>query len=221
MISRLPAGDIAVIKGSFGMGDYFYEPRKGHGLPHDPFKAIVAPRPVGWISSIDRTGRVNLAPYSFFNAFASRPPIVGFATEGWKDSARNIEETGEFVCSLVSRDLAEAMNETAAPLPPGDNEMVRAGLAATASTLVKPPRVARAIAALECRKTAIIRLAGVDGVALDTWLILGEVVGVHMDEAFLRDGYFDTAGARPVARCGYAGDYAEVTALFRMPRPPA
>jgi flavin reductase (DIM6/NTAB) family NADH-FMN oxidoreductase RutF len=201
------------------MGDYFYEPRQGHGLPHDPFKAIVAPRPVGWITSQDDQGRVNLAPYSFFNAFSSRPPLVGFASEGWKDSVRNVEQTGEFVCNLVSRDLAEAMNETAAQLPPGENEMIRAGLAAAAARLVKPPRVARAIAALECRKTTILRLSDAGGRELDTWLVLGEVVGVHIDDAFLRDGRFDTAAARPVARCGYTGDYAEVTALFEMIRP--
>ena len=203
------------------MSDYFYEPRKGHGLPHDPFKAIVAPRPVGWITSVDGAGRVNLAPYSFFNAFASHPPIVGFATEGWKDSVRNIAETGEFVCNLVSRDLAEAMNDTSAPLPPGENEMVRAGLAAAPSTLVRPPRVARAVAALECRRTAIVQLSAADGVAMENWLVLGEVVGVHIDPAFLKDGIFDTAAARPVARCGYAGDYAEVTSLFQMFRPKA
>lgn len=203
------------------MSSYFYEPRKGHGLPHDPFKAIVAPRPVGWVSTIDGQGRVNLAPYSFFNAISSRPPMVFFSTEGWKDSARNVEENGEFVCNLVSRDLAEAMNETAAPMAYGENEMIRAGLAATPSTLVRPPRVTRAVAALECRKTSIIRLEGVDGKPLDTWMILGEVVGVHIDPEFLKDGIFDTAAARPVARCGYAGDYAEVTALFQMTRPPA
>lgn len=202
------------------MSSYFYEPRKGHGLPHDPFKAIVAPRPVGWVTTIDGQGRVNLAPYSFFNAISSRPPMVFFSTEGWKDSARNVEETGEFVCNLVSRDLAEAMNETAAPIAYGENEMIRANLAATPSTLVRPPRVARAVAALECRKTAIIRLEDTAGQPLDTWMILGEVVGVHIDPAFLNNGIFDTAAARPVARCGYAGDYAEVTALFQMTRPP-
>lgn len=203
------------------MSSYFYEPRKGHGLPHDPFKAIVAPRPVGWVTTIDGQGRVNLAPYSFFNAISSRPPMVFFSTEGWKDSARNVEENGEFVCNLVSRDLAEAMNETAAPMAYGENEMIRAGLAAAPSTLIRPPRVARAVVALECRKTSIIRLEGVDGKPLDTWMILGEVVGVHIDPEFLKDGIFDTAAARPVARCGYAGDYAEVTALFQMTRPPA
>ena len=201
------------------MSEYFYEPRKGHGLPHDPFKAIVAPRPIGWISSIDGQGRVNLAPYSFFNAFSSRPPIVGFSSESWKDSVRNVEETGEFVCSLVSRDLAEAMNVTAAPVAAGVDEMKLAGLDAAPSRMVRPPRVARAIAALECRKTAVMRLSDVNGKELETWLVLGEVVGVHMNEAFLRDGRFDTAAARPVARCGYAGDYAEVTSLFEMIRP--
>ena len=190
-------------------------------MPHDPFKAIVAPRPVGWVTTIDGQGRVNLAPYSFFNAISSRPPMVFFSTEGWTDSARNVEENGEFVCNLVSRDLAEAMNETAAPMAYGENEMIRAGLAAAPSTLIRPPRVARAVAALECRKTAIIRLEGVDGKPLDTWMILGEVVGVHIDPEFLKDGIFDTAAARPVARCGYAGDYAEVTALFQMTRPPS
>ena len=201
------------------MTTHFYQPAQGHRLKHDPFKAIVAPRPVGWITSQDGQGRVNLAPYSFFNAFSSRPPIVGFSSEGWKDSVRNVEETGEFVCSLVSRDLAEAMNVTAAPLPPGENEMLRAELEASPSTTVSPPRVARAIAALECRRTAILRLSAADGRELDTWLVLGEVTGVHIDPAFLKDGIFDTAAARPVARCGYAGDYAEVTSLFQMTRP--
>ncbi len=200
---------------------HFYRPAEGHRLRHDPFKAIVAPRPVGWISTIDGQGRVNLAPYSFFNGISSRPPMVAFASEGWKDSVRNVEETGEFVCSLVSRDLAEAMNETAAPLPPGENEMIRARLDPAPSTTVRPPRVARAIAALECRRSAIVRLAAADGRELDSWLVLGEVVGVHIDPAFLNDGIFDTAAARPVARCGYAGDYAEVTALFQMTRPTA
>jgi flavin reductase (DIM6/NTAB) family NADH-FMN oxidoreductase RutF len=198
---------------------HFYRPAEGHRLKHDPFKAIVAPRPIGWIGTIDDAGRVNLAPYSFFNGISSRPPMVAFASEGWKDSVRNVEATGEFVCNLVSHDLALAMNETSAPLPPGENEMLRARLAAAPSTVVRPPRVARAIAALECRRSAIIRLAAADGRELESWLVLGEVVGVHIDPSFLKDGIFDTAAARPVARCGYAGDYAEVTALFQMTRP--
>ncbi|MCQ4162344.1 flavin reductase family protein [Roseomonas sp. GC11] len=200
---------------------YFYDPRQGHGLPHDPFKAILAPRPIGWISSTDAAGRVNLAPYSFFSALHSNPPILGFASEGRKDSLRNIEETGEFVCNFVSRDLAEAMNETCAPLPQGENEMIRAGLEPAPSTRVRPPRVARAPAALECKLVQLVQLRDVEGGALPGWLMIGQVVGVHIRREFLKDGYFDTAAARPVARCGYRGDYAEVTALFEMLRPQA
>ena len=119
------------------MGDtYFYEPRLGHGLPHDPFKAIVAPRPIGWISTVDPDGRINLAPYSFFNAFCEFPPIVGFSSGGRKDSQRNVEATGEFVCNLVTRKQALAMNLTSAPFPHGVDEMQRAGLAAATSRLV-------------------------------------------------------------------------------------
>ena len=118
---------------------HFYEPRQGHGLPHDPFKAIVAPRPIGWISSMDEQGRVNLAPYSFFNAFSESPPIIGFSSGGRKDSQRNIEATGEFVANLAMRKHAEAMNRTSAPVPHGINEMEVAGLAAAPSILVKPP----------------------------------------------------------------------------------
>lgn len=201
------------------MSEYFYEPRKGHGLPHDPFKAIVAPRPVGWISTIDAKGLANLAPYSFFNAFATFPPIVGFVSEGRKDSVDNAETTGEFVCNLVSMALAEAMNATSAGVEHGVDEMKLAGLEAAACSVVRAPRVAAAPAALECKVLQVIRLAGLDAVPLDNWLVLGEVVGVHIDERFLVDGRFDTAAAQPVARCGYRGDYAAVTSLFEMIRP--
>lgn len=201
------------------MSDYFYEPRRGHGLPHDPFKAIVAPRPIGWISSLDADGRVNLAPYSFFNAFASSPPVVGFASEGHKDSVANVEATGEFVCNLVGMELMEAMNATSATVAHGVDEMKLAGLEATSCTVVKAPRVARAAAALECKLLQVIRLTGLDGVARNNWVVLGEVVGVHIAERFLVDGRFDTASAQPVARCGYRADYAVVTKLFEMERP--
>ncbi|HTN12645.1 MAG TPA: flavin reductase family protein, partial [Acetobacteraceae bacterium] len=169
------------------MSDYFYEPRKGHGLPHDPFKAIVAPRPIGWISSLDAAGRPNLAPYSFFNAFCTFPPIVGFASERRKDSVDNVEATGEFVCNLVGMELAEAMNATSAGVPHGEDEMALAGLEAAACTVVKPPRVAKAAAALECKLLQVVRLAGADGIPLDNWLVLGEVVGVHIADRFLVD----------------------------------
>jgi flavin reductase (DIM6/NTAB) family NADH-FMN oxidoreductase RutF len=203
------------------VSDYFYEPRAGHGLPHDPFKAIVAPRPIGWIGTVDAEGRPNLAPYSFFNAVSTFPPMVYFTSEGRKDSLANVEATGEFTCSLVSATLARAMNATAAPVAPGVNEFTLAGLAMAPSTRVRPPRVAEAIAALECKVTQIIQLTGADGVKLQTWMVLGEVIGVHVDDRWLKDGTFDTAGAHPIARCGYRGDYTEVTSLFEMIRPTA
>lgn len=198
---------------------HFYDPRQGHGLPHDPFKAIVAPRPIGWISTVDKEGRVNLAPYSFFNAMGGRPPIVAFSSEGYKDSVRNVDETGEFVCSFVSRGLTEAMNETCRGVPYGVNEMELAALDAAPSTQVKPPRVAAAPAALECRLLQTIRLKDLDGKVLDTWMVLGQVVGVHIRREFLKDGIFDTAAANPIARCGYRGDYTEVSSLFELIRP--
>ncbi len=201
------------------MTEHFYEPRKGHGLKHDPFKAIIAPRPIGWISTVDVQGRVNLAPYSFFNAFSTFPPVLGFSSEGRKDSVNNAEATGEFVANLVTGPLAQAMNATAAGVAPGVDEMQLAGLAPAPCRFVRAPRVAAAAAALECKVTQIIQLKAADGGLLDSWLTLGEVVGVHIDAAFLHDGIFDTAAARPVARCGYRGDYAEVTSIFEMIRP--
>jgi flavin reductase (DIM6/NTAB) family NADH-FMN oxidoreductase RutF len=202
------------------MSDYhFYEPGRGHGLPHDPFKAIVAPRPIGWISSVDPGGRVNLAPYSFFNAFCEAPPIVGFSSGGRKDSQRNVEATGEFVVNLVTRKHAWAMNLTSAPFPPGVNEFEAAGLAAVPSRLVRPPRVADAPAALECKLLLALPLRDLAGRPTANTLLLGQVVGVHIDPAFLRDGLFDITAARTVARCGYRGDYTEVAEVFEMLRP--
>ena len=201
------------------METYFYETRLGHGLAHDPFKAILAPRPIGWVSTVDVDGLVNLAPYSFFNGFNSSPPIVGFSSEGRKDSVSNAEATGEFVCNMVTRDLAELMNATSANVSHDINEMALVGLEPAASTLVKPPRVARAAAAFECKVLQILPLHDLAGDALESYLVLGQVVGVHINPAFLIDGRFDTAAARPIARCGYRGDYAEVTGLFEMIRP--
>ncbi len=197
----------------------FYEPRKrDHGLPHDPFKAIVAPRPIGWISTVDAEGRPNLAPYSFFNAVASRPPVVMFSSESRKDSLRNVEASGEFVCNLATWDLREAMNETSAPLPGGESEFVRAGLATEASRLVRPPRVAGIAAALECRLLRTVPLSDVEGRPMEATVVFGEVVGIHIDDRFIRDGRFDAAAARAIARCGYM-DYAVVDSLFAMTRP--
>ncbi|HEY2017643.1 MAG TPA: flavin reductase family protein [Bryobacteraceae bacterium] len=198
---------------------HFYEPSKGHGLPHDPFKAIVAPRPIGWISTRDAEGAVNLAPYSYFNAVCDRPPMVMFSSSGWKDTVANIQATGEFVCNLVTRPLAERMNLTSAALPHGVNEFEFAKLEAAPCVLVTPPRVAEAPAALECKLVQIVRLHDRDGSALDQYLTIGEVVGVHIDRAYLSEGLFDLLAAHPVQRAGYTADYTEATTGFKMKRP--
>jgi flavin reductase (DIM6/NTAB) family NADH-FMN oxidoreductase RutF len=197
----------------------FYEPdKRDPSLPHDPFKAIVAPRPIGWITSISAKGEINLAPYSFFNGVNSRPNVVMFGSEGFKDSAANIAETGEFVCNLATWDLREAMNLTSAPLPHGVNEMVRAGLAPAPSRLVKPPRVAASPCALECRLLKIVPLDALDGTRLDCHVVFGQVVGVHIDDRFIVNGRLDTAAMKPIARCGY-DEYAVVEQVFSMRRP--
>jgi flavin reductase (DIM6/NTAB) family NADH-FMN oxidoreductase RutF len=198
---------------------YFYDPAVGHGLPHDPFKAIVAPRLIGWISSRSAHGALNLAPYSFFGAFATLPPVIGFCSEGRKDSIRNIEETGEFVWNLTSRPLAAQMNRTSAPVAAEVDEFALAGLTPAPGRNVSVPHVAESPAALECRLLQVVRLNTVDGKPMDNWLALGQVVGVHIREAFLRDGVFDTQAAQPVMRAGYRDDYAAIGEMFKMGRP--
>ncbi len=198
---------------------YFYEPLQGHGLAHDPFKAIVAPRPIGWISTLDPNGVVNLAPYSFYNALCDMPPIIGFSSTGRKDSIRNIEATGEFVANFVSKSLAAAMNATSAAVAAEVDEMALAGLSPAPCRLVGPPRVAEAPAALECKLLQIVHLHDVNGRPLEQYLALGQVVGVHIDPRYLKNGYFDTAAAQPILRAGYRGDYAEIGTMFEMLRP--
>ncbi len=197
----------------------FYDPMKGdHGLPFDPFKAIVAPRPIGWISSLDAQGRPNLAPYSFFNAVAARPHIVMFSSTGEKDSVTNIEATGDFVCNLATWDLRQAMNETSASLPHGVSEFSAAGLEMAPSRTVKAPRVAAAITALECKHLKSDRIADLRGEWSGSVVVYGEVTGVYIDDNHIRDGRFVMSDVRTIARCGYR-DYAVVDALFEMPRP--
>jgi len=196
----------------------FYEPRLGHGLPHDPFKAIIAPRPIGWISTLDAAGRANLAPYSFFNAVHSRPPMLAFTSETMKHSAANAIASGEFVFNLCTRPLFDAMNVSSGTLAAEDSEFEAAGLEAAPSRLVKAPRVAASPAALECRVVHSMRFHDIEGTPLDGWIIIGQVVGVHIDDAYIRNGRFDTAAAQPVARCGYR-DYATVTEMFEALRP--
>ena len=198
-----------------------YEPRSGHGLPHDPFNAIVDPRPIGWISTQSAAGALNLAPYSFFNAFNYVPPIVGFASIGAKDTLRNIEATGEFVWNLATHDLADAMNQSCAAVPPEVSEFELAGLTPLASEKVRPPRVAESPVTFECRSTQIVQLQGIDGEKVPTWLVLGEVVAVHIAKALLKDGVYDTAGAGHILRGGGPADYFTVgpEQLFKMYRP--
>ncbi|MBC7958163.1 MAG: flavin reductase family protein [Cytophagales bacterium] len=200
---------------------HFYEPRLGHGLPHDPFNAIVGPRPIGWISSHDAQGALNLAPYSFFNAFNYTPPLIGFSSIGYKDTVRNAQQTGEFAWNLATRPLAEAMNASCASVPPEVNEFELAGLTPAASRVISVPRVAESPVSFECRVTQIIQLQGADGTPVDSWLTLGEVVAVHIAKSLLKQGVYDTAAAQPILRGGGPADYFSIgpEQLFRMFRP--
>ena len=200
---------------------HFYEPRHGHGLAHDPFNSIVGPRSIGWISTCNTEGRPNLAPYSFFNAFNYVPPIIGFSSVGAKDTLRNVQATGEFVWNLVSQPLAEAMNQTSAAAAPEVDEFALAGLASTPSRLVRPPRVADSPVAFECRVTQVVQLQGADGVPVDTWMVFGEVIAVHIQRQLIVNGIYDTALAEPVMRGGGPADYFTIGAAqrFRMARP--
>ena len=168
----------------------FFEPqsRDRNIFPHDPFKALVTPRPIGWISTVSAKGELNLAPYSYFNAFSSSPPIVGFSSEGDKDSSTFAMETGEFVWSMATWDLRDQMNASAASLPRGQSEFAHARLESAPSRLVRPPRVAASPAAFECRVTEVVKLKDVDGSDSGRRLVLGRVVGIHIDERFVRAG---------------------------------
>ena len=214
-------GRAAEANSRYKRGMYFYEPSKGHGLPHDPFNAIVGPRPIGWISSLGADGVANLAPYSFFNGFNYHPPIVGFASVGSKDSLRNIEASGEFAWNLATRPLAEAMNASSAMVPASVDEFVLAGVTPVPSTLIQVPRVAESPVSFECRLSQIVQLQSAAGDKTDTWLVLGEVVGVHIAPWTLVDGVYDTAAASPVLRGGGPADYFSIGAeqRFQMRRP--
>jgi flavin reductase (DIM6/NTAB) family NADH-FMN oxidoreductase RutF len=200
---------------------HFYEPSAGHGLAHDPFNALVAPRPIGWISSRSRDGVLNLAPYSFFNAFNYTPPLVGFASIGYKDSVRNIEETGEFGWNLATRPLAEAMNQSCAAVGPEVDEFQLAGLTPEPSRVIGVPRVKETPVSFECRLSQILRLTGADGTETDTWMVFGEVVGVHIARHLLKDGVYQTADAEPILRGGGPADYFGISSdtFFQMYRP--
>ena len=197
----------------------FYDARRNdHGLPRDPFKAIVSPRPVGWITSISAKGEINLAPYSFFNAVSDDPPIVLFSSEGRKDSLVFIEETREFVCNVATYELRAAVAETSASLPRGVSEMERAHLKPAPSRLVRPPRVADSPCALECKLLQIVDLSDLDGRPVHRHVVFGQVIGIHIDDRFIKNGRLDTAAMQPIARCGYS-DYAVVDRVFSIARP--
>ncbi|WP_196808987.1 flavin reductase family protein [Conexibacter woesei] len=200
----------------------FYEPqaRDRELLPHDPFKALVAPRPIGWISTVDGEGVPNLAPYSFFNAACDTPPILMFSSAGMKHSATHAHATREFVWNLPTWELREAMNATSAELAGGESEFAHAGLSLAPSRIVGVPRVAEAPVALECRVTQTLSLSDLAGADVDRHVVFGQVVGVHIDERFVdARGQVDTAAMQPIARCGYRDEYAVVRELFRIARP--
>jgi flavin reductase (DIM6/NTAB) family NADH-FMN oxidoreductase RutF len=192
-----------------------------HGLKHDPFKALVAPRPIGWISSLDENGVLNLAPYSFFNAVSDRPHYVMFVSSGRKDSINNVEKTGEFTCSISNWDTREGMNISSAPIPSSDDEFVAAALETAPSNFVAPPRVARAPAALECKYWKTVELPDVQpGSDKGHFVVFGEVVGIYIEDTYIKDGMVDTGAMRPLGRMGYM-DYAVVTpeTTFTLNRP--
>jgi flavin reductase (DIM6/NTAB) family NADH-FMN oxidoreductase RutF len=200
---------------------HFYEPAAGHGLRHDPFNAIVGPRPIGWISTMSEGGVGNLAPYSFFNAFNYVPPIIGFSSIGWKDTVANIKATGEFVWNLATKALAVPMNASSASVDAAVNEFELAGLTAAKSRIVAPDRVLDSPVNFECRLTQLIQLQTAAGQTVPSWLVLGEVVAVHIQRRYIKAGVYDTASTHPILRAGRMGDYAEIRpdAMFEMKRP--
>ncbi len=209
----------------FETKDLTRERLKALGLAFNPFKAVVAPRPIGWISTISQAGVVNLAPYSFFNAVSSDPPMVFYGANGThgadggeKDSLRNVRATGEFVCNLVTWELRHQMNDTSTPAPHGIDEMDAVGIAKLPSRLVKPPRVAASPAHLECKLHQLVELPADPRSGKRNVMVIGHVVAIHIDDAFVTEGRFDTARALPVARLGYL-DFAVVTDAFAIDRP--
>lgn len=189
----------------------FYETEGNqHGLPRDPFKALVSPRPIGWVSTVSKDGVCNIAPYSFFNALSEKPHYIVFGSAGIKDSVANIEQTGEFVCSLSTYELRTEMNVTSAAVPYGVDEFPLSGLTAVKSNLVKPPRVKESPAALECKHWKTIELPpSVPGGRPGNYAVIGLVVGIYIDDSALKDGFFDTAAVKPLSRLGYM-DYSWV-----------
>lgn len=202
--------------------EHFYEPssKKGHGLRHNPFNSIISPRPIGWISSQGLNGNVNLAPYSFFNCFNYQPPIIGFSSIGWKDTVRNCSETGEFTWNLATKKLGEGVNTSCEPVGPEVNEYELSGLTEVPSNLVGPPRVGESPVNFECKVTQIEQLRNAQGGEVDTWMVLGEVIGVHINKELIQDGFYDAVLAEPILRGGGPADYYTIAKdnLFQIHR---
>jgi flavin reductase (DIM6/NTAB) family NADH-FMN oxidoreductase RutF len=197
----------------------FYVPEnRDSSLPHDPIKAIVAPRPIGWISTLSKDGIANLAPYSFFNAVGGNPPMLMFASEGFKDSARNATDTGEFVFNYASKSLSEQMNNSSSNAPSGVSEFDHYNIKKADSKIIAAPRVAEANAAMECKVTSVIETNDVEGNLTGAVIIIGQVVGVHIKDEVIRDGRFDVNLAEPVSRLGYM-DFGLTCDLHEMLRP--
>lgn len=196
----------------------FYDAiRNDHGFENDPFKALVAPRPIGWISTLSPEGVANLAPYSFFNAVAERPHYVVFGSGGRKDSVRNAEAAGEFAVNLATWDLREQVNASSAMVSPHVDEFELAWLSKAPCRLIKAPRVAESPVCLECRLFKVIELPEDQGKVGD-WLTIGRVIGIHIDDRFIDNGRVNTAAMKPIARLGYS-EYATVETAWRMRRP--
>ncbi|HVI88622.1 MAG TPA: flavin reductase family protein [Dongiaceae bacterium] len=201
---------------------YFYDPARGHGLKADPFKAVVCPRPIGWISTRAANGAANIAPYSFFNAVCDAPPAIAFASDGWKDSVSNIVETREFAFNLVSHALLHKMNETAIRHPRGTDEFLAAAIESAPCRKISVPMVAKSPAVLECKLLNIVELCDIDGQKTEYKLVIGQVVGVHLSKSLLVDGLFRAEAAMPVMRAGYRGEYIQISpdCRFTLERPP-
>jgi flavin reductase (DIM6/NTAB) family NADH-FMN oxidoreductase RutF len=197
----------------------FYDPRtEPHGLAHTPITALVCPRPIGWVTTISKTGTVNLAPYSFFNLVSGTPPMVMFSSGPKKDSQTNAEDTGEFVYNMATWELREVMNATAAEFDAAESEPEKLGLEMIPSRQVKPPRVKRSPVHFECKYLQTVELAGSNGTRSRSSIVIGEVVGIHISDALITDGMVNIAKARPIARLGYM-DYCVVDEVFEILRP--
>lgn len=198
---------------------HFYEPLKGHGLRHDPISGIVGPRIIGWIGSQDKAGNLNLAPYSFCNIFNYKPPIIAFASVEFKDSIRNVIDTGVFTWNLANRELAESMNQSSTMQTV--NEFEFSNLTPLQGKIISAPRVGESPVSIECRVSKYFQLTDYQGDLLDTWMVFGEAVAVHICPTLIKDGVYHCASAKPILRGGGPGDYYEITddTLFDMRRP--